>query len=90
MPFHNSIMGNFMVYQDRLETNLFQLFKHTQNSEWFYTIYAIIFEVNIVDEQEQTYLTTIFLFFISFNCPQLIGVGAGKFLGVRRIFPKFP
>jgi len=24
--FHNSIIGNFMVYQDRLETNLLQLF----------------------------------------------------------------
>jgi len=22
VPFHNSIIGNFMVYQDRLETNL--------------------------------------------------------------------
>jgi len=33
VPFHTSIIGNFMVYQDRLETNLLQLFGHPQNSE---------------------------------------------------------
>jgi len=26
--FHNSIIGEFMVYQDRLERNLLQLFGH--------------------------------------------------------------
>jgi len=31
--FHNSITVNFMVYQDRLETNLLQLFGHPENSE---------------------------------------------------------
>jgi len=31
--FHNSITGNFMVYQDRLETNSLQLFRHPENSE---------------------------------------------------------
>jgi len=45
--FHNSIIGNFMVYQDRLETNLLQLFRHPENSEWFSMISVIIFEVNI-------------------------------------------
>jgi len=35
VPFHNSIMRDFMVYQDRLETNLLQLFAYTENSEWF-------------------------------------------------------
>jgi len=48
--FHNSIIGNFMVYQDRLETNLLQLFGHPENSERFFIISIIIFEVNIVDE----------------------------------------
>jgi len=24
-----------MIYQDRLEINLLQIFAHTQNSEWF-------------------------------------------------------
>jgi len=39
-----------MIYQDRLETNLLQLFAHTQSSEWFSIISAINFEVNIVAE----------------------------------------
>jgi len=29
VPLHNSIISNFMIYQDRLETNLLQLFTHT-------------------------------------------------------------
>jgi len=32
-----------MIYQDRLETNLLQLFAHAQNSEWFSIISVIIF-----------------------------------------------
>jgi len=43
-----------MVYQDQLEINLFQLFGHPENSEWFSTIFVISFGVNIVDEQKQT------------------------------------
>jgi len=53
VPFHNSIIGNFMVYQDRLELNLLQQFGHPDNSEWFSMISVIIFEDNIVDEQKQ-------------------------------------
>jgi len=53
VPFHNSILGNFMVYQDRLETNLLQLFVHPVNSEWLSVISVIIFEVDVVDEQKQ-------------------------------------
>jgi len=34
VPFHKSILSNFMVYQDRLETNLLQLFAHPENPEW--------------------------------------------------------
>jgi len=60
-----------MVYQDQLETNLLQLFEHPENSEWFSKISVISFEVDIVDEQKQTELGTIFLFFISFHWPQL-------------------
>ena len=52
MPFHNSILGNFKVYQDRLETNLLQLFGQPENSELFSIISVIIFEVNIIDEQK--------------------------------------
>jgi len=33
VPFHNSTIGEFMVYQDRLETNLLRLFGHPENSE---------------------------------------------------------
>ena len=69
--FHNSIIGNFMVYQDWLETKLLQLFEHPENSEWFSTNFVIIFEVSIVDEQKQTYLLTFCLFFTSFHCSQL-------------------
>jgi len=42
-----------MVYQDRLETNLLQLFVHPENSEWLSVISVIIFEVDVVDEQKQ-------------------------------------
>jgi len=35
LPFHNSIIGIFMAYQDQLETNLLQLCAHPENSEWF-------------------------------------------------------
>jgi len=33
VSFRNCIKGNNMVYQDRLETNLLQLFGHPENSE---------------------------------------------------------
>jgi len=42
-----------MVYKDRPETNLLQLFVHPQNSQWFSLRYAIIFEVNVVAMQKQ-------------------------------------
>jgi len=48
--FHNSIIGNFVVYQDRLETNLLQLFTQTGASEWYSIMLVIILEVNIVAE----------------------------------------
>jgi len=52
--FHNSVIGNFMTYQNRLEINLLQLFGHPENSECFSLISVNIFAVNIVDEQKQT------------------------------------
>jgi len=45
-----------MVDQDRLETNLLQLFVHPEDSEWFSTISVILFEVSIVAEQIKAYL----------------------------------
>jgi len=53
VPFHNSVVGNYMVYQNRIETNMFAAFAHPQNSEWFSIISVIIFEVNTVPEQRQ-------------------------------------
>jgi len=47
---HYSIISNFMIYQDRPERSLLQLFAHTYNSEWFSIISIIIFEVNFVAE----------------------------------------
>jgi len=52
VPLHNSIISNFMIYQDRLERNLLQLFANTENSEWFSMISVISLEVNIFTEHE--------------------------------------
>ena len=51
--FHNSFIGNCVVYQDQLETNLLQLFVRAENLEWFSIISVIIFEINTVDEHKQ-------------------------------------
>ena len=61
---HNSIIGNFMVYQDRLESNSLQLFEHPENSE--FCIIFIIFEVNIVDEQKKNIICNDFFAFCKF------------------------
>jgi len=53
VPFYNSIIGNFMVDQDRPETILLQLFGHSEKSEWFSAIFVVIFEVNIVDKRNK-------------------------------------
>ena len=51
-----TFLGNFMVYQDRFETNLLQLFaQQHENSECFSMISAIICEVNILAEEKKTY-----------------------------------
>jgi len=47
-----------MVREDWLDTYLLQLFAHPE----FYNLSVIIFEVNIVAEQKQALLVTIFLF----------------------------
>jgi len=48
-----------MIYQNRLETNLLQLFAPTYSSEWFSVIYVICFEVNIVSERVNTKRVTV-------------------------------
>ena len=51
---HNCIIGDVMVYQDRLETNLLLLFKHTKNSECVFSqCLLLLFYVNIAAEQKQ-------------------------------------
>jgi len=70
VPFYESIIGNFMVCQDLIETNLLQLFEHPEASEWFSIISGIIFEVSIVSEQKKAYLVTIFCFFTNLHWSQ--------------------
>jgi len=53
VPFYENIIGNFMVYQVRIETNLLQLFAHPGTSDWFSIFSCTIFGVNIVAEQKQ-------------------------------------
>jgi len=48
-------VGNFILYQDRIETNLLQLFAQQENSKWFSIISAVVFEANIVAEWKQKY-----------------------------------
>jgi len=56
VPFHYSIAGNLMVYRDRIETNLLQLFAQQENPDWFSIISAaIVFEINIAAERKQKY-----------------------------------
>jgi len=63
VPLCNSIISNFMIYEDRLERNLLQLFAHTRNSEWFSIITVIIFEINIVAEYVNAKRMTIIVYF---------------------------
>jgi len=40
VPLYKSIIGKFMAYQDRIETNLLQLFAHPETSEMvFYNFF---------------------------------------------------
>jgi len=57
--FDSSIASNFTVYQDRLLNNLLQLFTHRKLRMVFY-IFSCFCEVNIVAEQKQKHLVTIF------------------------------
>jgi len=68
--FYITFIGNFIFYQDWIETDLLKLFAHPEISEWFSVISVIIFEINIVAEQKQAQVATIFLFFISFHWAQ--------------------
>jgi len=43
VPFYENVIGNFMVCQVRIETNLLQLFAHPETSGWFSIFSGIIF-----------------------------------------------
>jgi len=45
MAFYNSIKDNFVVYQDRFEINVLQLFAHPQTSEWLLLLLSGYFKV---------------------------------------------
>jgi len=67
VPIYKSIVGYFMVCQDRLETYLLQLFAHPDTSEWFSIISVMNFEVNNVAEQKHALLVTIFFCILKFS-----------------------
>jgi len=74
VPLYHSIISNFMIYQNRLQTNLLQLFAHSQNSEWFSMI-SDSFELNIVAEHGNMKRMTIM--------GALSSVATGGFSGLR-------
>ena len=84
MPLHNSIISNFMIYQDRIETNLLQLFAHPQNLEWFSIISVIIFEVNIVAEHVNARRMTVIVRFYTELKQIVLNTRYIKTMGVRR------
>ena len=65
------LLGNFIVYQDRIERNPLQIFAHAENSEICFIISVIIFKVSIVAEPKQAYLYRFFCFFM-FPLPSIL------------------
>jgi len=63
VPLYNSIISNFMIYQDRLETNLLQLFAHTKFRMCFSVISVTVSKVNIVAEHVNAKRMTIIVLF---------------------------
>jgi len=60
-----------MVYQDRIDTNLLQLFAHPETTEWFSIISGIIFESTSLLNRNKYNWLRFCLFFIRLHCPQL-------------------
>jgi len=66
--FHYNIVGNFMVYQDRIETNLLQLFAQQENSEWFSVISVIILKSILLLNRNKNIGNDLLVFFqVSFS-----------------------
>ena len=82
--YHRELHG----WQDLVRTNLLQLFTHAQpqHSVWFSTLSAIIFEVNMVAEQKQTYWWIIFVFY-KFAFPSILLLTLA--LPLLRLLPVF-
>jgi len=55
----SQVISRFMKIDSN---NLLQLFAHTENAKCFSIIFVIMFEVNILGEQKQAHLVTIFYF----------------------------
>ena len=63
--FHNSIIRNFMFYQDRIETNLSQLFANLENSECFSIISVIILRSTLLLNRNKHIGNHFYVFIIS-------------------------
>jgi len=72
LPFYKSIIDNFMVYQDRIETNLLQAFAHLQTSEWFSIILVLIWRSTLLLNRNQYKFDPILLFFYKFALPSTL------------------
>ena len=70
--FHNSIIGNLMIDQDRNETDLLQLFAIPEYSEWFskFMFLFLRFLRSTLLLNRNKHVGNNFFFFISFHCPQ--------------------
>jgi len=75
----------FMIYQERLETYLLQLFAHTLSSEWLSIISVISFEVNIVAKHVNAKrMTILWVRFYTERKQTVLDAWYVKTVGVRR------
>jgi len=78
VPFYENIVGNFIVYQDHIETNLLQLLAQPETSDWLSIIFGIIFDVQLVTIFFlQIYIA--FNHFTAFRCPTAVPASLIKF-----------
>jgi len=73
-----------MINQERLETNLLQLFAYTKNWEWFSIVSVIIFEVNIVSEHVNAKRMTVIVRFCTELKQTVLNSWYVKTMGVGR------
>jgi len=62
-------VGDFMVYQNRLEKMLLQIFAHPENQKFFHIL--LIFLRSTMLLHRKKHIGNGFLFFISINCPKV-------------------